>query len=143
MLSDFKAFVMRGNVVDLAVAVVIGGAFGVVVTSLVDDVLMPPLGRLLGQVDFRALFLDLSGAHHPTLAAAEAAGAPVIRYGLFLNSIVNFLIVAFAIFLLVRQVQYLLPPLPAALARDCPYCLAPIPLAATRCRHCTAEVPRA
>jgi large conductance mechanosensitive channel len=143
MLNDFKAFVMRGNVLELAVAVVMGAAFGKIVSSFVDDLLMPPIGLLLGHVDFRELFVDLSGAHHATLKAAEAASAPVLRYGAFLNAVVNFVIVAFAVFLLVRQLQYLLPPPatpPAAQTRDCPQCLSPIPLGARRCRHCTAEL---
>jgi large conductance mechanosensitive channel len=140
MLKDFKAFVMRGNVLDLAVAVVIGAAFGKVVTSLVDDVLMPPLGLLLGQVDFREFFVDLSGRQFPTLAEAEAAGAPVLRYGLFINSIVNFLILALAIFLVLRSLRRFLPTPPPPDARDCPYCLSPIPLRATRCRHCGSDV---
>jgi large conductance mechanosensitive channel len=140
MLKDFKAFVMRGNVLDLAVAVVIGAAFGKVVTSLVDDVLMPPLGLLLGQVDFREFFVDLSSRQFPTLAEAEAAGAPVLRYGLFINSIVNFLILALAIFLVLRSLRRFLPTPPPPDARDCPYCLSPIPLRATRCRHCGSDV---
>lgn len=140
MLKDFKTFVMRGNVLDLAVAVVIGTAFGKVVTSLVDDVLMPPLGLLLGQVDFREFFVDLSARQFPTLAEAEAAGAPVLRYGLFINSIVNFVILAFAIFLVLRSVRRFLPTPPPPDARDCPHCLSPIPLRATRCRHCGSEV---
>ena len=143
MLKDFRDFVLRGNVLDLAVAVVIGAAFGKVVTSLVDDMLMPPLGLLLGHVDFRELFVDLSGQHHATLAEAQAAAAPALRYGVFVNTIVSFLIVAFAIFLLVRAVKHLLPPPPAppaAETRDCPFCLSPIPLRASRCRHCTSEV---
>jgi large conductance mechanosensitive channel len=143
MLKDFKTFVMRGNVLDLAVAVVVGGAFGKVVTSLVDDVLMPPLGLILGQVDFRDLFIDLSGRQFATLAEAEAAGAPVLRYGLFFNAIVAFLIVAFAIFLVLRSVRRFLPTPPAPDARDCPHCLSPIPLRATRCRHCGSEVTAA
>ena len=146
MLRDFKAFVMRGNVLDLAVAVVIGGAFGKVIASLVDDVLMPPLGLLLGRVDFKNLFLDLSGHHYATLVEAEAAGAATIRYGLFLNTIVSFLIVVFAIFVIVRQLRHLMPPPappPAEPTRDCPYCLSPIPVKATRCRECTADVARA
>jgi large conductance mechanosensitive channel len=143
MLKDFKTFVLRGNVLDLAVAVIIGAAFGKVVTSLVDDVLMPPLGLILGQVDFRNLFLDLSGRQFATLAEAEAAGAPVLRYGVFLNSVVTFLIVALAIFLIVRAVAHLLPPPavpPAAETRDCPLCLSPIPARARRCRHCASDV---
>jgi large conductance mechanosensitive channel len=143
MLKDFKAFVMRGNVLDLAVAVVIGSAFGKVVTSLVEDVLMPPLGLLLGQMDFREFFIDLSGRQFPTLAEAQAAGAPVLRYGLFVNSIVNFVILAFAIFLVLRSVRRFLPTPPAPDARDCPHCLSPIPLRATRCRHCGSDVAAA
>lgn len=143
MLGDFKAFVTRGNVVDLAVAVVVGAALGRVITSLVDDVVMPPLGLVLGRVDFKELHWDLSAGGYATLAAAEAAGAPVIRYGLFLNHVVSFFVVALAVFLIVRRLRILLPPPPtppAAQTRDCPLCLSPIPVAATRCRHCTAEV---
>jgi large conductance mechanosensitive channel len=140
MLKDFKAFVMRGNVLDLAVAVVIGAAFGKIVTSFVDDILMPPLGLLLGPVDFRERFIDLSGQHPATLAQAEAAGAAVLRYGVFINAIVSFLIVAFAIFLVLRAVRRFLPTPPAPDARDCPYCLSPVPLKARRCRHCTSEL---
>lgn len=142
MLKDFRDFVMRGNVLDLAVAVVIGAAFGKIVTSFVDDILMPPLGLLLGPTDFRERFVDLSGQHHATLAQAEAAGAAVLRYGAFINAVVTFLIVALAIFLILRAVKHLLPPPvpPAADTRDCPLCLSPIPLRARRCRHCTSEV---
>jgi large conductance mechanosensitive channel len=143
MLKDFRDFVMRGNVLDLAVAVVMGAAFGKIVSSLVDDVIMPPLGLLLGHVDFKDKFIDLSGRHMATLAEAQAAGAPVLRYGIFVNAIVNFVIVALAIFLIVRAVKHLLPPPavpPAAETHDCPLCLSPIPLKARRCRHCTAEV---
>jgi large conductance mechanosensitive channel len=140
MLRDFKAFVMRGNVLDLAVAVVVGGAFGKIVTSFVDDVLMPPIGLLLGPVDFRERFIDLSGKHPATLAQAEAMGAAVLRYGLFINAIVNFMIVAFAIFLVLHSVRRFLPVPPAPDARECPYCLSLIPLRAKRCRHCGSEV---
>jgi large conductance mechanosensitive channel len=143
MLKDFRDFVMRGNVLDLAVAVVVGGAFGKIVSSLVDDVLMPPLGLLLGHVDFKDKFIGLSGPHYASLVEAQAAGAAVLRYGLFINAVVNFLIIAFAIFVVVRAVKHLLPPpaVPAAAdTRDCPHCLSPIPLKATKCRHCTAEV---
>jgi large conductance mechanosensitive channel len=143
MLKDFKTFITRGNVLDLAVAVVIGGAFGKVVTSFVDDVLMPPLGLLLGPVDFRDRFIDLSGTSPATLAQAEATGAAVLRYGLFINAIVNFLIVAFAIFLVLRSVRRFLPAPPAPDARECPHCLSPIPLRATRCRHCGSDVAAA
>jgi len=143
MLKDFKAFVMRGNVLDLAVAVVVGGAFGKIVTSFVDDVLMPPIGLLLGRVDFRERFIDLSGKHPATLAQAEAMGAAVLRYGQFINAIVNFLIVAFAIFLVLHSVRRFLPSPPPPDARDCPHCLSKIPLRATRCRHCGSEVAAA
>jgi large conductance mechanosensitive channel len=140
MLKDFKAFVMRGNVLDLAVAVVVGGAFNKIVTSFVDDVLMPPLGLLLGRVDFRDKFIDLSGQHPATLAQAQEMGAAVWRYGLFINAIVNFLIVAFAIFLVLRSIRRFLPAPPAPDGRECPFCLSLIPLKAKRCRHCCAEI---
>jgi len=142
MIKEFKEFAMRGNVLDMAVGIIIGAAFGQIVTSFVQDVLMPPVGRLLGHVDFSNLFVNLSGTHYPTIAAAKAAGAATLNYGLFLNTIINFLIVAFAVFLLVRQVNRLAPkpaPAPAA-TRDCPYCLSAIPLKATRCAHCTSEL---
>jgi large conductance mechanosensitive channel len=142
MMKEFKEFAMRGNVLDMAVGIIIGAAFGQIVTSFVQDVLMPPIGRLLGHVDFSNLFVNLSGAHYPTIAAAKAAGAATLNYGLFLNTIINFLIVAFAVFLLVRQVNRLAPkpaPAPAA-TRDCPYCLSAIPMKATKCAHCTSEL---
>ena len=142
MIKEFKEFAMRGNVLDMAVGIIIGAAFGQIVTSFVQDVLMPPIGRLLGHVDFSNLFVNLSGTHYPTIAAAKAAGAATLNYGLFLNTIINFLIVAFAVFLLVRQVNRLAPkpaPAPTA-ARDCPYCLSAIPLKATKCAHCTSEL---
>jgi len=145
MIKEFKEFAMRGNVLDMAVGIIIGAAFGQIVTSFVQDVLMPPIGRLLGHVDFSNLFVNLSGTHYPTIAAAKAAGAATLNYGLFLNTIINFLIVAFAVFLLVRQVNRLAPkpaPAPAA-TRDCPYCLTAIPLKATRCAHCTSELSAA
>jgi large conductance mechanosensitive channel len=137
VLKDFKAFVMRGNVLDLAVAVILGAAFGKIVTSFVDDLLMPPLGLLLGGVDFKELFIDLSGHHPATLAAAKAAGDATINYGFFLNTVVQFVIVAFAVFLLMRQVQRFAPP-PSAATRECPQCLSVIPLKALRCAHCTS-----
>jgi large conductance mechanosensitive channel len=142
MIKEFKEFAMRGNVLDMAVGIVIGAAFGQIVTSFVQDVLMPPIGRLLGHVDFSNLFLNLSGTHFPTIAAAKAAGAATLNYGLFLNTVINFLIVAFAVFLLVRQVNRLAPkpaPAPAA-TRDCPYCLIAVPARATKCGHCTSEL---
>ena len=144
MISEFKTFAMRGNVIDLAVGVVMGAAFGKVVTSLVEDVIMPPIGRLLGNVDFSNLFINLSGTHFATLKEALAAGAPTLRYGLFLNSVLTFVIVAFAVFLLVKQMNRLLPkPEPPAATRPCPLCLSEIPLGAKRCAHCCADVPAA
>ena len=114
MLKEFKTFIMRGNVVDLAVGVVIGASFGTIVTSLVNDVIMPPIGLLLGRVDFSHLFVNLSGQAFPSLAAAKAAGAPTLNYGLFINAVINFLIVAFAVFVVVKQVNRLFPKSPAA-----------------------------
>ena len=142
MIKEFKEFAMRGNVLDLAIGIVIGAAFGQIVTSFVQDILMPPIGRLLGHVDFSNLFVSLSGTHYDTLAAAKAAGAATVNYGLFLNTVINFLIVALAVFLLVRQVNRLAPkPAPAPPAtRDCPYCLSAVPMMATKCAHCTSEL---
>lgn len=142
MLKEFKAFVMKGNVLDLAVAVIIGAAFGGIVTSLVNDVIMPPIGLLLGHVDFKDLFLALNGQSYATLAAAKAAAAPVIAYGQFLNTIINFLIVAFAIFIVVRSANKFQKPAPAAAptTKDCPYCSMAIPLTAKRCPQCTSQL---
>ncbi len=143
MLNEFKTFIMRGNVVDLAVGVIIGAAFGAIVTSLVNDILMPPIGRLLGGVDFKDFFISLTGQSFPTLAAAKAAGAPTLNYGLFLNAVINFLIVAFAIFMLVKQVNRFFPkPAPAAAPamKDCAWCAPTIPAAAKRCPHCTSNL---
>ncbi|HLJ23254.1 MAG TPA: large-conductance mechanosensitive channel protein MscL [Candidatus Acidoferrales bacterium] len=143
MFKEFKEFAMRGNVLDMAVGIIIGAAFGQIVTSFVGDILMPPIGRLLGHVDFSNLFVNLSGQDYPSIAAAKAAGAATLNYGLFLNTVINFLIVAFAVFLLVRQVNRFAPkPAPAAApaTRDCPYCLSAVPLKATRCPHCTSEL---
>jgi len=144
MLQEFKTFALRGNVLDLAIGIIIGTAFGKIITSLVNDVLMPPIGLLLGKVDFSNLFIDLSGQGYPSLAAAQAAGAPTINYGLFINSVVDFIIVAFVIFLLVRQVNRLTAPpaqAPAApTTKECPYCLSAIPIKATRCAYCTSEL---
>jgi len=144
MLKDFKAFVMKGNVLDLAVAVIIGGAFGAIVTSLVNDIVMPPIGMALGHVDFKDLFISLNGQAYPTLAAAKTAAAPVIAYGLFLNTVINFLIVAFVIFLVVRaasKMQRAPEAAPAALTtKDCPFCATAIPIPAKRCPHCTSQL---
>lgn len=144
MLKDFKAFLMRGNVVDLAVALVIGAAFGAIITSLVNDILMPPIGLALNGVDFTNLFVSLTGQSYASLAAAKAAGAPTLNYGLFLNAIINFVIVAFAMFLVIRQTARFFPPPPppASTTRECPYCLSAVPLKATRCAHCTSELAR-
>ncbi len=143
MLKEFKEFAMRGNVLDLAVGVIIGAAFGKIVASLVDDVIMPPIGRLLGHVDFSSLFINLSDKTYDTLAAAKAAGAPTLNYGNFINTIINFLIVAFAIFLVVRTVnKWATKPAPATAptTKDCPQCAMAIPIAAKRCGHCTSQV---
>lgn len=142
MLKDFKEFIARGNVVDMAVGIIVGAAFGSIVTSFVNDVVMPPIGLLLGGADFSNLFLALDWKHYPSLAAAKAAGAPTINYGVFVNSIVNFLIIAAAIFLLVRSVNRLKRPTsPAApTTKECPYCASTIPARATRCGHCTSEL---
>jgi large conductance mechanosensitive channel len=144
MWDEFKKFVARGNVLDLAVAVIIGGAFGAIVTSLVNDVVMPPIGRILGHVDFKDLFLPLNGQSYPTLAAAKAAAAPVIAYGQFLNTVVNFLIVAFVIFIVVRMVSKLHrkpePGAPPPITKDCPFCFSAIPIKATRCPNCTSQL---
>ena len=143
MLREFRTFLMRGNVVDLAVAVVIGAAFGAIVTSFVNDLLMPPLGLALGRVSFNDLFISLSGQSYPSLAAAKAAGAPTLNYGVFINTVLNFVLVAFAVFLLVRQVNRLKGPPPPAAApatRECPQCATAISVRARRCPHCTSEV---
>lgn len=146
MFKEFKEFIMRGNVVDMAVGIIIGASFGTIVKSLVDDVIMPPIGLLLGKVDFSNLFLVIQegktlGAYE-TLAAAKAAGAVTINYGLFINTIISFIIVAFAVFVLIRAVNRLkreTPP-PAPDTKECPYCLSVIPLRAIRCAHCTADI---
>jgi large conductance mechanosensitive channel len=142
MLKEFKEFAMRGNVLDMAVGIIIGAAFGKIITSFVGDILMPPIGRLLGKVDFSNLFLNISGKSYDTLAAAKAAGAATINYGLFLNAVIDFLIVAFAIFLLVRQVNKWKGPAPIAAPsmKDCPYCCSAVPIKATRCPQCTSEL---
>jgi len=141
MLKEFKAFVMRGNVLDLAVAVIIGGAFGKIISSLVNDVLMPPIGLLLGKVDFSNLFINMSAEKHASLAAAKAAGAPTLNYGLFLNTVIDFVIVAFVIFLVIRAFSRMKRQEEAApTTKDCPYCLTAVPIKATRCAHCTSEL---
>jgi large conductance mechanosensitive channel len=143
MLKEFKEFAARGNVIDLAVGVILGAAFGKIVTSLVDDVLMPPIGLLLGGVDFSNLFLSLNGQPYASLAQAKEAGAPTINYGVFLNSIISFLIVAFAVFLLVRQINRLRrheEPAAEPVVKECPFCCSTIPIKAMRCPQCTSEL---
>ncbi len=143
MFKEFKEFAMKGNVVDMAIGIIIGAAFGKIVTSLVGDVLMPPIGKLMGNLDFSNLFLSLDGKTYASLVAAKAAGAPTVNYGLFVNTVIDFLIVAFVIFLLVKQINRLKkePPAPPAPAtKECPFCLSTIPLKATRCPNCTSEV---
>ena len=142
MMKEFKAFIMRGNVLDLAVAVIIGAAFGKIITSLVNDVLMPPIGFLVGKVDFGQLYLDLSASSYASLADAQKAGAPVIKYGMFINELINFLIIAFVIFLIVRLANRLQKPAPATppTVKECPYCLSTVPIKASRCGHCTSAL---
>jgi large conductance mechanosensitive channel len=144
MLKEFKEFAMKGPVVELAVGVIIGAAFGKIVSSLVDDVIMPPIGRVLGNVDFANLFLNLSDKDYPSVAAAKAAGAATLNYGLFINAVINFLIIAFVLFLIIRQINALTgpkpEPAPAPPTKDCPHCLSAIPLKATKCAHCTADL---
>jgi large conductance mechanosensitive channel len=142
MLKEFKEFAMKGNVVDMAIGVIIGGAFGKIVSSLVSDVMMPPIGKLLGGVDFTGLFLNLSGTSQPSLAAAKAAGTPTLNYGVFLQSVFDFIIVAFVIFMLVKQMNRLKKPEPTAAptTKDCPQCLSTIPIKASKCAHCTSNV---
>ena len=145
MLKEFKEFVMRGNVIDLAVAVIMGAAFGPIITSLVNEIIMPPIGLVLHRVDFKDMFFSLTSRTYASLAAAKAAGAPVIAYGNFLNTVVNFLIVSFAIFLLLRQMDRLrksaAAPVPAT--KECPYCYSNVALKATRCPHCTSQLEMA
>lgn len=142
MLNDFKGFIMKGNVLDLAVAVIIGAAFGAIVGSLVNDIIMPPIGLLLSGVDFKDLFIALNGQSYANLAAAKAAAAPVIAYGVFLNAIINFLIVAFVIFLVVRAASKLQKPAPAVAptTKDCGFCFSAIPIPAKRCPNCTSQL---
>ena len=142
MLSEFKKFVIRGNVIDLAVAVVIGAAFGKIVASFVSDVLMPPIGLVLGKVDFSNLFINLGSQPFTTLKDAKAAGAPVIAYGLFINTVIDFVIVAFVIFLIIREVNRVKAPPepPAPTTRECPYCASAISLKARKCPQCTADL---
>ena len=149
MLKEFKEFAVRGNVVDMAVGIIIGAAFGTIVNSLVADILMPPIGLLLGNIDFSNLFIVLkegskAAGPYASLATAKAAGAVTINYGFFINTIISFLIVAFAVFLLVRNINRLKRqeqvPSPVPTTKDCPFCVSTIPIKATRCPHCTSEL---
>jgi large conductance mechanosensitive channel len=144
MLREFKEFAMKGNVLDMAVGIIIGAAFGKIVTSFVQDILMPPIGKLMGGVDFTNYFISLSGGGYATLAAAKAAGAATLNYGVFINAVLDFLIVAFAIFLLVKQVNRMRKteaPAPVApTTRECPLCLSSIPIKARRCAYCTSQL---
>lgn len=139
LAEDFKKFAMRGNVMDMAVGVIIGGAFGKIVTSVVNDIVMPPIGMLLGNVDFSNLFISLNGKEYATLEAAKKAGAPVLAYGSFMNTVIDFLILAFIIFMMIRQINKLTPA-PKPEPRLCPYCKSEIADDATRCPHCTSHL---
>ena len=151
MFKEFKEFAMKGNVLDMAVGIIIGAAFGTIISSLVADVIMPPIGLLLGNMDFSNLFLVLKegkvAGPYASLAAAKAAGAVSVNFGLFINTVINFLIVAFAIFLLIRNVNKLkrqeAAPPPAPMTKECPFCLSAIPIKASRCAHCTSELKTA
>jgi len=142
MFKEFKEFAMKGNVLDLAIGFIMGTAFGAIVKSLVEDVIMPPIGLLLGKIDFSNLFISLSGEQFASLKAARDAGAATLNYGLFLNTVINFIIVAFVMFLLVKQINRLKqePPPAAPDTKECPYCLSKIPIKATRCPHCTSQL---
>ncbi|WP_166241852.1 large conductance mechanosensitive channel protein MscL [Paenibacillus turpanensis] len=146
MIKEFKDFAVKGNVIDLAVGVIIGGAFGKIVTSLVNDIIMPPIGLLLGKVNFTNLFINLSGTPYGTLAEAKEAGAPTINYGLFINNVLDFSIVAFSIFLVIRQLnrfrrrQQEKSIKAEPQTKECPYCLSDIPIKAVRCKHCTSQL---
>ena len=144
MLEEFKKFAMRGNVVDMAVGIVIGAAFGKIVSSFVKDVIMPPIGKLMGNVDFSGLFVNLGDVPYQTLAAAQEAGAPTINYGVFINTVLDFIIVAFAIFMVIKGMNSMKKKEEAApeepVTRECPECLSEIPIAARRCKYCASEV---
>lgn len=142
MLKEFKEFAIRGNVVDMAVGIVIGAAFGKIVSSFVKDIVMPPIGLLIGDVNFADLFINLSNATYATLAEAQKAGAPTINYGAFVNTLIDFVIIAFAIFMVIKQMNKLKKEKPAAdpTTKECPQCLSSIPINATKCAHCTSVI---
>lgn len=145
VLGEFRDFAMRGNMLDMAVGIIVGAAFGRVISSLVSDILMPPIGLLTGKSDFSSKFINLSGNVYATLAEAKAAGAVTINYGVFLNAALDFLLVAFAVFMLIRQINRLkvAEKPPAVTTKDCPFCFSPVALKATRCPHCTSALPAA
>jgi len=142
MFKEFRTFIMRGNVMDLAIAVIIGTAFGAIINSLVKDIIMPPIGLALGNVDFASLFVSLDGNTYESLAKAQELSAPTLNYGLFINTIINFLIVGFVIFLIVKAINKMQKPAPVDVTtKKCVFCATEIPLAAKRCPHCTSELP--
>ena len=143
MLKEFKAFAMRGSFVDMAVGIVIGAAFGKIVSSFVADIFMPPLALIMGRMDFSNYFLNLSGKPYASLSAAKAAGAATLNYGLFINNVIDFLIVAFAMFLVVRQINRMVPAAESPTTKACPYCVSVIPINATKCPNCTSELKAA
>jgi|ERR1051325_8367503 large conductance mechanosensitive channel len=143
MLKEFKEFIARGNVLDLAIAVIIGAAFGKIVTSLVEGIIMPPIGLLLGNVDFANLFIDISGRHATSLADAQVRGLPVIAYGVFINDVISFLIIAFVIFLIVKAINRRKKEEVVELTKECPYCFSSIHIEATRCSACTSQLQAA
>lgn len=144
MLKEFKEFAMRGSMLDLAIGIVLGAAFGRIITSLVNDILMPPIGLMLGGLDFASLFISLRGGPYPSIAAAKAAGAPTINYGIFLSAMIDFVIVAFVLFLVVRQVNRMRrDPEPTATTKPCPFCVSTIPIGAVRCPQCTSDLKAA
>ena len=142
MFKEFKEFAMRGNVLDMAIGIIIGAAFGKIVSSMVADIIMPPIGLLLGKLDFSNLYLNISGTPYDSLAAAKAAGAATINYGLFINTVIDFVIVAFVIFLIVKQINRFkrAAPAPAPATKDCAFCATAIPVKAVRCPHCTSQL---
>ena len=140
MFKEFKEFILRGNVIDLAIGVIIGAAFGKIVSSLVADILTPLLGLVLGKVDFSNLFIVLGGGNYPTLADAKRAGVPTVNYGLFINNVLDFLIVAFCIFITMKQINKLVKKREAAITKGCPFCKSEINLEASRCPHCTSQI---
>ncbi len=142
MWQEFKEFAFRGNVIDLAVGIIIGAAFGKVVSSLVNDIIMPPIGRVFGSVDFASLYINLSGQQFASMADAVKAGAPIIKYGLFFNNIIDFLIVALVIFMMIKSINKVRreKPAPEPDTKECKYCLSAIPIKASRCPHCTSEI---